>query len=499
MPAKRLSMRKIRDVIRLKFGCRMSERQIACRLGLARSTVADYLTRVRQAGLAWPLPDQLTDGELEDRLFARARVKAGSRRRPEPDWPSVHRELRRPCVTLMMLWEEYRRAHPDGYGYSRFCELYRGFEARLSPTMRQTHVAGDKVFVDYSGRKIETVDPHTGEFRRAELFIGALGASSYTYAQATWTQSLPDWIGAHVRMFAFFGGVPRLIVPDNLKAGVTKASFYDPEINRSYAHMAGHYDVGILPTRPRRPRDKAKVEVAVKIAQSYILGRLRNRRFFSLHDANKAIAEAVAQINDRPMRRLGASRRELFEQLDKPALQPLPAEAYEYAEWKLVRVGPDYHVEIHRFYYSVPANLIRQQLDARITATGVELFHRGRRVAAHARRHAGMRHATSPEHMPSSHRRYAAWSVERFRREARSIGPHTEALIAAILAGRPHPEQGFRTCVGVLKLFRGSNRQRAEAVCERRRPSAPTPTSPSPPSSRTVSTNGPPPPRSPPP
>jgi transposase len=372
--------------------------------------------------------------------------------------------MKRPGVTLTILWEEYRQAQPDGYGYSRFCDLYREFERRLSPVMRQHHVAGDKVFVDYSGKKIAIIDPQTGVVRQAEIFVGVLGASNYTYAEATWTQTLPDWIGAHGRMFRFFGGVPRLIVPDNLKSGVHKASFYDPEINRSYGMMAAHYEVGILPARPRKPKDKAKVEAGVRFAQSYILGRLRNQTFFSLVECNAAIGTALEAMNGRVMRRLGVSRRDLFEGLERPALRALPPTDYEFAEWRLARVGLDYHVEVAGFYYSVPHALIRMQVDVRATARTIEVFHRGERVATHERRYGGPRHGTDRDHMPSAHRRYAEWSPERFGRWARAIGPHTEGLVTAILAHRPHPEQGFRTCLGVLRLYRGLDPARAEAV-----------------------------------
>ena len=345
MPAKRkLTMRQLRQMLRLaRDGA--SSREIARVLGVARSTVQENLKRAMDAGLSWPLPGELTDDALEQRLFDRAGVKQGTRRRPEPNWAELVIDLKKPGVTMMVLWEEYRAVQPDGYGYSRFCELFRGFERRLSPSMRQDHVAGDKVFVDYSGKKIAIVDPHTGEIREAEIFVAVLGASNFTYAEATWTQSLPDWIGAHVRMFRFFGGVPRLVVPDNLKAGVHKASFYDPELNRSYGMMASHYGVGVLPARPRRPKDKAKVENGVRFAQTCILGRLRRQTFFSLADANAAIAGALDRINDHVVRRLGVTRRHLFETIERRALAPLPGDEYEFAEWRLARVGVDYHVE----------------------------------------------------------------------------------------------------------------------------------------------------------
>jgi transposase len=318
-------MRQMRELLRLKFsGGALSDRALARQLGVARSTVQDYLARIAAAGLTWPLPAEITDDVLEQRLFARAGVKPGLRRRLEPDWAALIREMKRPGVNLMILWEEYRQVHPDGYGYSRFCDLYREFELRLTPTMRQHHVAGDKVFVDFSGKKIGIADPVTGAIRPAEIFVAVLGASNYTYAEATWTQGLPDWIGAHVRMFGFYGSVPRLLVPDNLKAGVHRPSFYDPEVNRTYGRMAEHYSIGILPARPYRPKDKAKVEAGVRFAQSYILGRLRQLTFFSLEECNQAISGVLERMNGRIMRRLGVSRHDLFVQIEQPALRPLP-------------------------------------------------------------------------------------------------------------------------------------------------------------------------------
>lgn len=467
MPARRmLTMRQLRRIMRLHHEGG-SAREIARAVGAARSTVQDALKRAAATQLFWPLPDDLTDEVLEARLFARPGGGAGVgvRKRPEPDWGQLVRELRRPAVTMMILWEEYRQAWPDGYGYSRFCELLRAFQQRLSPVMRQHHVAGEKLFVDYSGKRLGITDPATGEIRMAEIFVAVLGASNYTFAEATWSQALPDWIGSHVRLFTHINGVPRLLVPDNLKSGVNKASFYDPEINRSYGRMTAHYDVGVLPTRPRKPRDKAAVEAGVRFAQTYILGRLRNQTFFSLDEANAAIAMAMTQMNTRPMRKLGVSRADLLETLDRPALRPLPQAGYEYAEWKLVRAGVDYHVEIEGFYYSVPHALIRQQVDARITSSTVELFHKGQRIAAHQRRYGGARrHGTKVEHMPAAHRHYAEWSPDRFERWAAQIGPHTQGLIIAILARRPHPEQGFRTCMGVLRLYKGLEKARAESV-----------------------------------
>ena len=464
MPGPRLPMRRIRDVLRLS-AAGMSKRQIAASLGVSATAAGECIRRARRAGLAWPLPDELSDEELERRLYPLPPVAKD--RRPRPDWAAIHRELRRPGVTLQLLWEEHRALHPDGYGYSRFCELYRAWEARLSPTMRQNHVAGERMFVDYAGTTLTVIDASTGEARTAQLFVAVLGASSYVYAEATWTQGLSDWIGAHTRAFAFVGGVTAMVVSDNLRSGITKACFYEPQVNRTYAEMAAHYGTAVIPARPYRARDKAKVEVGVQIATRFIIAKLRNRQFFALSTLNAAIAELAAQINDRVSRHLGASRRALFEEIERSTLKPLPAEPYVFAEWKECRVGLDYHVEIDKHYYSVPHQLLREKVWVRITARTVEVFHRGKRVAAHVRSSSNRKHTTVREHMPSSHQRYADWTPERLRRQAGAIGRHTAALVEIILQERAHPEQGFRACVGIVRLAKSYGRERLEAACGR--------------------------------
>lgn len=465
MPGARLPMRKIRDVLRLS-AAGLSKRKIAASLGMSATAAGDCLRRAGRAGVFWPLPEGLTDETLELRLYPPSAI-AAKESRPRPNWAAIHRELRRPGVTLQLLWEEHRATHPDGYGYSRFCDLYRGWEARLSPTMRQTHVAGERLFVDYAGTTLDVIDGSTGEAMPAQLFVAALGASNYTYAEATWTQGLTDWIGSHTRAFAFIGGVTAMVVSDNLKSGVAKACFYEPAVNRTYAEMAAHYNTAIVPARPYKPRDKAKVEAAVQVATRFIIAKLRNRCFFSLTALNVAIAELVAQLNDRMSRHLGASRRTLFEKLDRPALKPLPAEPYVFAAWKECRVGLDYHVEIEKHYYSAPHGLLREKVWARVTARTVELFHRGKRVAAHVRASANRKHTTVREHMPSSHRRYADWTPERLRRQAGEIGPNAAALVEIILRERAHPEQGFRACIGILRLAKTYGHARLEAACRR--------------------------------
>jgi len=362
-------MRKIREVLRLRFAHRLSQRAIGQSLRLSAGAVNGCLSRARRAGLGWPLPEELDDAQLETPLYPPPSA-AATEHRPVPDWAIVHRELRRPNVTLSLLWEEYRggTGARDGFGFSWFCQLYREWVGRLKPTLRQVHTAGERVFVDFAGHTMEVIDGATGEVRRAEVFVAVLGASSYTFAEASWTQSLSDWIAVHVNMLAFIGGVPRQIVSDNLRAGITRACFYEPLVNRTYADMASHYGTAVIPARPYKPRDKAKVEVGVQVVQRWILARLRNRRFFSLAELNQAIRELVIQLNDRPMRGWGTTRRALYEQIDRPALRELPPAPYEYADWKRCRVNLDYHVEIAKHFYSVPFRLLREEVEARITA-----------------------------------------------------------------------------------------------------------------------------------
>ena len=379
----------------------------------------------------------------------------------------LHRELKRKGVTLQLVWEEHRAGHPDGFGYSRFCELYRAWEGRLSPTMRQTHVAGEKLFVDYAGTTMDVIDGTTGEVIKAQLFVAVHGASSYTFADATWTQTLPDWIGSHTRAFAFFGGVSAMVVSDNLKSGITKACFYEPAVNRSYAEMAAHYDTAIVPARPYKPRDKAKVEVGVQVATRWIIAKLRKRQFFSLNELNEAIAVEVAALNARVTRHLGASRKALFDELERSALKGLPTEPYVYAEWKECKLGLDYHVEVEKHYYSAPHQLLREKVWVRITARTVEVLHGGSRVAAHVRSSSNRRHTTVREHMPSSHQRHADWTPARIQRKANEIGPKTSALIEIILREKTHPEQGFRACIGILRHAEAFGPERLEAACGR--------------------------------
>jgi transposase len=466
MPSERLSMRRIRDLLRLKFENGLSSRVIAASLGISKGAVGEYLRRARAAGLAWPLPEEMTDTALERRLFPTAPDVAAIGR-SEPNWAYVDRELRRTGVTRGLLWQEYRAEHPDGYGYTWFCVHFDAWKRRTSPTMRQSHAAGEKVFVDFAGDTIDVIDPATGVTRPMKLFVAALGASSYIYCEARPTEGLVDWIGCHVGMFAFFGGVAAIIVCDNLKAAVTNPDRYDPGLNRTYQDMARHYGTTVVPARPYKPRDKAKVEQSVLLVERWVLARLRNTRFFSLAELNAAIAELVGELNARVMRAYGASRAELFATVDAPALRPLPAAPYAFAIWKRCRVAPDYHVEIDGCWYSVPYRLIRELVDVRVADKTVEAFHKGDRVASHAKSPGRRGHTTIPDHMPSSHRRHASWTPARIIAVAEKVGPATAALTQAIMTDRPHPEQGFRTCLGILALEKTYGSARLEAACQR--------------------------------
>jgi transposase len=465
----RLSMRKIKEVLRLKWSCRLSNRAVATSCAIAPSTVLEYLRRAGRCGLGWPLPEDLSDAELERRMFAPVAPAAEGQPRPLPEWPALHQELRRKGMTLFLLWQEYKAAHPDGYQYSQFCARYRQWAGTLEVCLRQEHKAGEKMFVDWAGQTVAVRDPANGRERAAQIFVAVLGASNYTYVEATWTQGLPDWIGAHIRAWEAFGGVSELVVPDNTRAAVTAPNRYEPDLNPTYLELTRHYGAAILPARVRHPRDKAKVEAGVQNVERQILAPLRHRAFFSLAELNQALRERLAQHNERPFQKLPGSRRSLFETLEKPALKPLPPARYEFAQWKKAQVHIDYHVEVEGHYYSVPYRLVRQPVEVRLTAATVECFHQGQRVASHPRSSQKGRHSTTAEHMPKSHRAYLEWTPERLVRWAGKSGPATAAVVEAILASRPHPLQGYRSCLGLMRLGKLCGADRLEAACARAR------------------------------
>ena len=470
MATERLSMRAIREILRQRWVQGQPHRAVALSTGRSVGAVYETLRRAADAGLDWERVQGLTDDALDAALYRRPAVAGARGARPQPDCVYLHTERRKPGVTLELLHLEYLERHPDGYRYRQFCDIYRRWLGRRRLTMRQVHRGGAKGFVDYAGKKPCLTDPATGERIPVELFVIALGASSYTYAEATATQQLPDWIASHTRAFAFDGGVPRAVVPDQLKSAVTIPCRYEPGIQRTYAELAAHYGTTILPARPAKPRDKAVAEVAVQVAERWIVARLRHETFYTLGALNERIAELLAALNAKPMRHYGsASRRDLFERLERPHLRPLPAESFEYADWLKAGVNVDYHIAVEQHFYSVPHTLVplHERLDVRLTATAVEVFHRGQRVAAHRRSFERGRHTTLTEHMPKAHQAHAGWRPSRFVDWATTIGPQTAALVTAILADRPHPEQGYRSCLGILRLAKRYDPARLEAACGR--------------------------------
>jgi transposase len=467
MSASPISMRKLNELLRLKYEAGLSQRQIAGALRLSLGVVNKYLHAVEAAGITWPLPEDLSEAQLRRRLFPPDASPPESHYAPV-DFAAMHQELKRKGVTKQLLWEEYAEANPDShYQRSQFFFHYQQWQARLRLSMRQTHRAGEKMFVDYAGQTVPLINPITGEINQAQIFVAVLGASNYTYVEATFTQQLHDWIGSHVRAFEFYAGVTKLIVPDNLKSGVTRADRYEPVLNRSYQEMLAHYSTTALPARPKKPRDKAKVEFGVQLVERWILARLRKQNFFSLADLNQSIKELLTQLNQKPFCKLPGSRRSQYETLDLPALLPLPATSYEFAVWKHGRVHVDYHLEVDGHYYSVPHALTGRQLDVRLTATAVEFFHHNRRVASHPRSDRRGGHTTIPEHMPSHHRAHSEWNPGRFLNWAVEIGPSTRDFVRQLLESRKHPELAYRACLGLLSLARRFTPQRLEAACQR--------------------------------
>jgi transposase len=466
MTRERVPMRTIKEVLRLKWACGQGRGNIAKSCGIAKSTVLDYLRRAEKAGLSWPLPEDLDDAALEQLLFPPAPVT--NAQRPLPVWADVHKELAHKNVTLMLLWDEYKQQYPEGYQYSQFCDLYRAYAKKLDISMRQVHYAGEKLFIDYCGQTVPIIDRNTGEVRECQIFVAVLGASNYTYAEPTYTQGLQDWIDSHVRAFEFFGGVPEILVPDNLLSGITKACRYEPGINRTYQELAVHYGAAVVPARVRKPKDKAKAEAGVQVVQRWILAALRKRTFFSLAELRAAIHELLDKLNKRSFKKLSGSRMSRFLEIDKPALRPLPLAAYEYAEWNInKKAGINYHLDVDGHYYSLPYQLRTGYVDVRVTASIVEIYFHTRRVASHMRSYAKGKYTTVAEHMPKSHRDYAEWTPERVIRWAAETGKGTESLITTILSKPRYPQQAFRSCLGIISLAKRYGKDRLEAACNR--------------------------------
>ena len=467
MTKDRLSMRKFKEVLRLKFDHDLTNRQIAKSCAMSHVTVGKYLDLAKEAGITWPLPDDIDDSQLEQRLYENVS-------RPAADKPVIppmeylFQELKRKHVTLQLLWYEYKQGNPDGYQYSYFCELYQKWRKQLDISLRQEHLAGEKMFIDYAGQSVPILNSDNGKIDfEAQIFIATMGASNYSYAEASASQTLPEWIKSHIRAFEFFNGVTQILVPDNLKSGITNPCRYEPDVNPTYLDLSRHYGTTVIPARPGKPKDKAKVESSVLIAERWILAALRNHRFFSLAELNQAIAEKLIVFNQRPLQQMKVSRKHLFETIDRPALTPLPAQRYEYAQWKKVRVNIDYHVEVDQHYYSVPHQLRGKELEASMTATTIAVFHKNRRVACHPRSHRKYHHTTLAEHMPKSHQKHLQWTPSRIISWAGKTGHCTQQLVTEIMQRKFHPEQGFRSCLGVMRLGKRYTPQRLENACER--------------------------------
>ena len=459
-------MRKIRDVLRYRHSTDLSLEAIARVLNISKGVVAKYLKLAADAGLAWPLPDDLDDGALERRLYSQPSARASAF--TEPDYSRVHQELKGKGVTLMLLWQEYRATVGDAaFQYTAFCTRYRAWAGKLKRSMRQVHRAGEKLFADYAGPTVATIDADTGEIRQASIFVAVLGASSYTFACATPGQTQVDWLTGLDRALHFIGGVPELIVPDNPRALVTVANRYEPELTRAAGEFAGHFGTVILPARPRKPQDKAQVEVGVPVVERWIVARLRHRQFFSVAELDAAVTELLPALNNRPFKKLAGCRKEAFEKLDAPYLRTLPATRFVMADWKLASVNIDYHVEHDGHYYSVPHALVHQRVELRITRSTIEVLAKGRRVASHPRHPRKGGYSTIAEHMPAAHRAHADWSPGRLMNWAAGVGPDTGELVKRLLLEKQHPEQGYRSCLGLMRLARTAGHDRMEAACTR--------------------------------
>jgi transposase len=465
MAQERLSLRKIREVLRLKHEVGLSNRAIARACRISNSTVGEYVVRARRAGLAWPVAEDWSEEQLYQQLFPEVE-RPRMVERPVPNWEEVHRELSRQGVTLLLLWQEYREKYPEGYGYTQFREHYHRWNQAHTTSMRLPHKGGEVMEVDYAGMTLPITNPETGEIYEAAVFVATLPASSYTYVEIQPSQELQHWLAGHVRAFTFFGGVPKILRPDNLKTGVKKPNYYEPDLNPSYQELAEHYHVAVLPARVKKPRDKAHVENGVQNVERWVLAPLRNRTFFSVGEANRAMEPLLQALNQKEMQHLGRSRGQLFEELDQPALLPLPEHPYEFARWKNARVNIDYHVAFEGHYYSVPHTLVGQEVQIRATERMLTVFHRSQQVAIHLLNRVPGRFSTSADHMPSQHRFVLNADSDFFLREAAKIGPQTAAYMTAVLRSRPYPQQAFRTCLGILDLAHKYLPVHLEAACQ---------------------------------
>jgi transposase len=465
MAQKRLSVRKIREILRLRHEQGLSHREVARSLSMGATSVGDCLSRFRAMNLTWQEALIFSDEDLETSLYPKKNIRQEAA--DCPNWPDLHRELRRKGMTLQLLWEEYKEQSPGGYQYSQFCFRYKKFVRSVEYVFRNDHRGGEKLFIDYAGMTVPIQDRATGDLHKAQIFIATFGASNYTYAEATWSQKIPDWIGSHQRAFIFFGGVPEVLVPDNLKSAVTKACRYDPDINPAYHEMARHFGCAVVPARARKPRDKAKVENAVLVVERWILAVLRKRQFFSLDELNQEVKILLTRLNSRPFKKMSGNRAEHFAQLDRPHLKPLPEKLFEMAEFKLAKVNINYHVEVESHSYSVPHTLVQERVEIRYTATVIEIFHQGVRAASHPRSYRKWGYTTVEEHMPLSHREHVSWTPERLSRWAAKSGVQTQKVTDSIMAAKTYPQQGYRAVLGLMRMGQTFGQDRLEAACAR--------------------------------
>ncbi len=460
----KLSVRYIKEILRLRYETKLSQREISRSVRVSVGTVNQYLTRAVQAGISWPLPAEMDQTALIKALFPDQPVthRTGF---VIPDWSSAQNELRHKGMTKQLLWEEYCQCHPyNAYSYSQYCHHYQVWLSQQRRSMRQIHKAGEKLFIDYAGPTVAVINPDTGEIRQAAIFVAVLGASNYSFAEATWGQSLSDWLESHVRAFEFFGGTTTILVPDNLKSAINKACRYEPEMNRSYSMLAEHYGVAVIPARPRKPKDKSKAEGSVLLVERWVLAKLRHETFFTLASLNARIKELLEQLNNKPFQKLPGSRRSQFEALDKPVLRPLPTNRYQYVDIKKARVGIDYHIEYDNHFYSVPHQLSGRQLEVHANSSCVQVYNLDKLITAHPRKyHAGF--TTNPVHMPENHRAHAEWTPARLLKWGATIGPNTKIMVQGFIDAKQHPEQAYRACLGLLKLNKLYGAERLEKAC----------------------------------
>lgn len=468
MPNKRTSMRKIRDILRQKWELGQSDRAISKSCSVSKTTVKECVCRAERAGLGWPLPEDLDDARLEATLYPGVKnVNTRMMGSGTPDWEEVYTELKKKEVTLRLLWEELRERNPEAWGYSWYCEQFAQWKKKRRISMRQIHKAGEKLFVDFAGKTVPIYDRATGKATPCQIFVACWGASHFTFAQAVWSQDLASWVSAHVNAFEYFGCVPEIVIPDNLRSGVSKACRYDPDINPTYAELADHYGFAVIPARSYKPKDKAKAEVGVQLVTRWILGALRKRKFFSIAELNAAIGKLLEKLNDKPFQKKDGTRRKQFHDLDRPAARPLPARVYEYAEVVKATVNIDYHVEVKEHYYSVPYQLRGERLICRVTARAIEVLLKNRRIWTHTRSFKKYDYTTVAEHMPESHRKHLEWTPSRIISWAESIGTHTATVVTAIMENCRHPEQGYRGCLGIFRLGKRFGNDRVELACGR--------------------------------